>query len=113
MGIESYSQCFSEEKTVKVDPVVSKQNEANKMKEVLEIKVLPWDKKITKKSGYPFQQNGARAHLAKTAKMSLWHSISAGRILSHSNTDELKVYVNREWRSKRKGFVRKVCKDLD
>ena len=34
-------------------------------KEILESKVLPWVKKITKKAEYVFQQDGAPAHIAK------------------------------------------------
>ena len=37
-------------------------------KEALEMKVLPWVKKITKKSDYVFQQDGAPAHTAKTVQ---------------------------------------------
>ena len=35
-------------------------------KEVMKAKFLAWVKKITKKSDYVFQQNGAVAHTAKT-----------------------------------------------
>ena len=108
-------------------------------KEILETKVLPWVKRITKKADYVFQQDGAPAHTAKIAQnwletnmsfwpkdfwppqspdlnpldFSVWAHIEARACKTrHSNTDELKASVNRAWAYMKKNFVRKACKSF-
>lgn len=106
-------------------------------KDILESKVLPWVKRITKKADYVFQQDGAPAHTAKIVQewlesnmhfwpkdfwppqspdlnpldYSIWtHVQSKACKCRHSNLDELKASVNRVWASMRKKYVRRVCK---
>jgi len=105
-------------------------------KEVLEEKVLPWVKRVLKKSDYVFQQDGAPAHTAKVVQkwmhdnMSFWpktfwppqspdlnpldysiwtHVESKACKCRHSSVEDLKKAVNRSWASMRKAYIRKVC----
>ena len=106
-------------------------------KDILESKVLPWVKRITRKADYVFQQDGAPAHTAKIVQewlesnmhfwpkdflppqspdlnpldYSIWtHVQSKACKCRQSNVDELKASVNRAWASMRKEYVRRVCK---
>ena len=93
-------------------------------KKVLETKVVPWVKKVTKKWDYVFQQDRVPAYTAKSVQnwldtnMSFWPPQSPDVIIfdfslmTHieervcktrsSNTDELKTSVNRAWRMMQK-----------
>ena len=105
----------------------------------METKVFPWFKKITKKADYVFQQDGAPAHTTKIAHnwletnmsfwpkefwppqspylnpldFSVWAHIEARACKTrHSNTNELKAFVNQAWVSMKKNFFRKACKSF-
>ena len=103
-------------------------------KKVLETKVIPWFKKITKKSDYVFQQNGDKAKTVQDM-VGCRHELLAQRFLSprvtrffnsfdfsfwthieektrYSNTGTLKAFVDRAFGSMRKGLVRKVFKSF-
>ena len=99
-------------------------------KEVLETKVLPWIKKITRKSDHVFYQDWAPVHTTMTVQnwldgnrrfwsknfwptqsldfnsfdFSWWtHIEKKARKTHRGNTDEPKASVNRAWRSMREG----------
>ena len=108
-------------------------------KESLEMKALPWARKITKKSDYVFHHHGASKNWLDAVKnlldanrsfwpkdywpsqspylnffnFSLWTNIEEKVCkICHSNTDKFKTSVSSAWRLMRKRFVRKVCKSF-